>query len=109
MQRIRNAFGPIAENLFIEQSPFLDISAADFARHKQAILEHWDEIQALAEEVPTHAQLVELFSQAGGATQPAGLGLSEAEVQQALTESHFLRNRFTICKLGRSLGLYNGL
>ena len=109
MQRIRNAFGPIAENLFIEQSPFLDMSAADFARHKQAILEHWDEIQALAEEVPTHAQLVELFSQAGGATQPAGLGLSEAEVQQALTESHFLRNRFTICKLGRSLGLYNGL
>jgi hypothetical protein len=44
---------------------------------------------------------------AGGA-RPAGLGLSDEEVQQALTESHFLRNRFTICKLGRILGLPNG-
>jgi len=109
IQRIRNAFGPIAESLFIEQSPFLDMSAADFARHKQAILEHWDEIQKVAAEVPAHDKLADLFSQAGGATRPAGLGLKDVEVQQALTESHFLRNRFTICKLGRSLGLIDGL
>ena len=108
MQRIRQAFGPIAENLFVEQAPFLDMTAADFDRLKQRILEHWDEIQALAAQVPAPEKLADLLSQAGGATRPAGLGLSDEEVQQALTESHFLRNRFTICKLGRILGLPDG-
>ncbi len=38
MQRIRQAFGPIAESLFVEQAPFLDMTAADFDRLKQRIL-----------------------------------------------------------------------
>ena len=107
MQRIRQAFGPIAENLFVEQAPFLDMTSADFDRLKQRVLEHWDEIQALAAQVPSSESLVDLLRQAGGATRPAGLGLSDEEVQQALTEAHFLRNRFTICKLGRILDLPN--
>ena len=108
MQRIRQAFGPIAEKLFIEQAPFLDMTSVDYARLKQRVLEHWDEIQNLAAQVPTPEKLADLLSQAGGATRPAGLGLSNEEVQQALTESHFLRNRFTICKLRRILGLPDG-
>jgi glycerol-1-phosphate dehydrogenase [NAD(P)+] len=109
MERIRQAFGSIAGNLFVEQAPFLEMTAAGFDRHKQRILEHWDEIQALAAQVPAPEKLIEWLRQAGGATRPAELGLSEEEVQQALTESHFLRNRFTICKLGRSLSLIDGL
>ena len=105
MQRIRQAFGPIAENLFVEQAPFLDMTPAGFALLKQRVLEHWDGIQALAAQVPSPEKLVDLLGQAGGATRPAGLGLSDEEVQQALTESHFLRNRFTICKLEHLLGL----
>ncbi len=105
MQRIRQAFGPIAENLFIEMAPYLDMTPAGFAQLKQRVLEHWDEIQALAAQVPSREKLVDLLNQAGGATNPAGLGLSEEEVQLALTESHFLRNRFTICKLEHLLGL----
>jgi glycerol dehydrogenase-like iron-containing ADH family enzyme len=105
MKRIRQAFGPIAENLFVEQAPFLDMTPAGFALLKQRVLEHWDGIQALAAQVPSPEKLVDLLSQAGGAIRPAGLGLSDEEVQQALTESHFLRNRFTICKLEHLLGL----
>jgi glycerol-1-phosphate dehydrogenase [NAD(P)+] len=105
MQRIRQAFGPIAENLFIEMAPYLDMTPAGFAQLKQRVLEHWDEIQALAAQVPSREKLVELLKQAGGATRPAELGLSDEEVQLALTESHFLRNRFTICKLEHLLGL----
>ena len=86
MQRIRQAFGPIAENLFVEQAPFLDMTAEDFDRLKQRVLDHWDEIQALAAQVPTPEKLGDLLSQAGGATLPAGLGLSDEEVQQALAE-----------------------
>ncbi|MGD0611001.1 MAG: sn-glycerol-1-phosphate dehydrogenase [Anaerolineales bacterium] len=109
MQRIRQAFGPIAESLFVEQAPFLDMTVTDFDRLKQRILAQWDEIQSLAEEVPAQEKLADLLSRAGGATRPAGLGLGDEEVQQALTESHFLRNRFTICKLGRILGLPGSL
>jgi hypothetical protein len=109
MQRIRQAFGPIAESLFVEQTPFLDMTAADFDRLKQRILTHWDEVQALASEVPAPEKLADLLGRVGGATHPADLGLSDEEVQQALTESHFLRNRFTICKLGRILGLPGSL
>ncbi len=109
MQRIRQAFGPIAESLFVEQAPFLDMTVADFDRLKQRILTHWDEVQALAAEVPAPEKLADLLGRAGGATCPASLGLSDEEVQQALTESHFLRNRFTICKLGRIIGLPGSL
>jgi len=105
MQRIQQAFGSIAEDLFVEQSPFLDMTAVDFRQLKQRILEHWDGIQTLASEVPEPDKLADLLGRAGGATQPTNLGLSDDEVQQALLESHFLRNRFTVCKLGRILGL----
>jgi glycerol-1-phosphate dehydrogenase [NAD(P)+] len=105
MQRISQAFGSIAGNLFIEQAPFLDMTAAQYDRLKQRILEHWDEVQVLAAEVPAPEKMEDYLRQAGGATRPADLGLSGEEVQQALDESHFLRNRFTICKLGRILGL----
>jgi glycerol-1-phosphate dehydrogenase [NAD(P)+] len=107
MQRIRQTFGPIAENLFVEQAPFLDMTAAGFDQLKQRILEHWDEVQTLSAEVPSPERLADLLSQAGGATLPARLGLSNEEMQQAVVESHFLRNRFTICKLWRILGLPN--
>lgn len=109
LKRIRQAFGTIAESLFIEQAPFLDMTVVEFDRLKQRILEHWDEIQSLAAQVPAPEKLADLLSRAGGATRPAELGLSDEEVQQALTESHFLRNRFTICKLGRILGLPGSL
>jgi len=109
LERIRQAFGTIAESLFIEQAPFLDMTVVEFDRLKQRILEHWDEVQSLAAQVPAPEKLADLLSRAGGATRPAELGLSDEEVQQALTESHFLRNRFTICKLGRILGLPGSL
>ena len=107
MQRISQAFGPIAGSLFIEQAPFLDMTAAQFDRLKRRILERWDEIQALAAKVPVPEKMEDLLSHAGGEIHPTGLGLSDQEVQQALVDSHFLRNRFTICKLGRILGLPN--
>ena len=62
----------------------------------------------MAAEVPTPQELA-LLRQAGGATTPAGLGLSDEEVEQAVLHSHLFRNRFTICKLGRMLRLKEGL
>jgi glycerol-1-phosphate dehydrogenase [NAD(P)+] len=109
VQRIRDVYGPIADKLLIEQAPFIDMTPEDFDLLKQRILDHWEDIQALAIEVPTPQRLADLLRQVGGATQPAELGLSDEEVQQALLNAHLFRNRFTICKLGRILGLADGL
>jgi glycerol-1-phosphate dehydrogenase [NAD(P)+] len=109
VQRIRSVYGPNADKLIIEQAPFLELSPEAFALLKQRILDHWDDIQVLAADVPEAQWFSDRLRQAGGATKPQDLGLSEAEVKQALLDSHLLRNRFTICKLSRLLSLIDGL
>jgi glycerol-1-phosphate dehydrogenase [NAD(P)+] len=105
IQRIRTVFGPLAGNLLVEQAPFLDLSAEAVARLNSGILERWDDLQAVAAAVPAPQALADLLRQVGGATEPGALTLSAAEVEEALFNAHYLRNRFTICKLGRLLGL----
>jgi len=102
---IQNVYGPIADKLVVEQAPFLDMTPDGWDRLKKRILDHWDDLQALARQVPTPEQMSDLLRQTGGAARVADLGLSEEEVCQALEYSHFLRNRFTISKLGRIVGL----
>jgi len=95
---IHEAFGPIADKLEIEQAPFLNMTPQDYEQLKRRVLENWDELQSAAALVPAPEQMTHLMRQAGGATQPEELTLTEEEVQQALKYSHFFRNRFTICK-----------
>ncbi len=102
---IQKIYGPIAEKLLVEQAPFLDLTPDAWDQLKVRILAHWEEIQALASMVPAPTRLSSLLRQSGGATRAAELGLSEEEVCQALEYAHFFRNRFTISKLGRILGL----
>jgi glycerol-1-phosphate dehydrogenase [NAD(P)+] len=107
-QRIQAVYGPIAGKLLVEQAPFLDLSPEAFAQLKQRILDRWDDIQAIASEVPPPDWFSDHLSRAGGATRPVELGLSDDEVRQAFLYAHYLRNRFTICKLGNTLGMLNG-
>lgn len=103
--RIQRIFGPIADKLVIEQSPFLDMSPNGYSRLKERILAHWDDIQELASQVPTPKEMASLIEQTGGSAQPAGLNLTNEEVNQSLKYAHYLRNRFTACKLARILGM----
>jgi len=108
VQRIRAIYGSIADKMLVEQAPFLDLSPEAFSQLKQRTLDHWGDIQVITSEVPTPEWFADHLRQVGGATRPAELGLSDDEVQQAFLNSHYLRNRFTICKLGSILGLLNG-
>ena len=105
VEQIRSAYGPIAEKLLIEQAPFLDLSRQAFEALKQRILDQWDELQALAAAVPTPQRFSELLSLAGGAVRPEQLHLDGEEMRDALCNSHYIRNRFTIIKLSRILNL----
>ncbi len=109
MERIRTVYGEIADSLIIEQAPFLQMTPAGYEALKQRILDHWDELQDLAAQVPHPPTFADLLLRVGGAVTPQALNLLPGEVELALHHSHLFRNRFTICKLGRILGLEPGL
>jgi glycerol-1-phosphate dehydrogenase [NAD(P)+] len=105
IERIRHAYGALTDALIVEQAPFLDWSEADYARLQQRILDRWPQVQAIAAEVPTPAALTDLLQRAGGTADPRALGLGDEEMALAEVYGHYVRNRFTVMKLSRVLGL----
>ena len=105
VQEIRSVYGPAAEGVIKEQSPFLHMSAQTFAEIKQRILVDWPEIQEIAASVPSPDQMTDWLRQAGAPVSGGELGLNETEIRQAMQYSHYLRGRFTINKLRLMLGI----
>jgi len=104
LARIRAAYGDLAAEIAANQAPFLDMTEADFTALKVRILDNWEEIQAIAAQVPPPAQIAEWLRLAGGPVDVAGLGLTAEEQALAETNGHYLRQRFTIRKLMRVMG-----
>jgi glycerol-1-phosphate dehydrogenase [NAD(P)+] len=102
---IRSAFGAEAEAVARNHAPFLDMTPDDYDAIKRRILERWDEIQTVAAQVPPPDEIARLLAVVGGPTTAAELGLTDAEAALALDNGHYLRNRFTVRKLARVLGL----
>lgn len=88
-----------------EQGEFLAPPIERWERFKHRILAQWQDIQAIARDVPPPQEIIALLRSAGAPTHPAALGLSPAEVKDALRYAHYLRNRFTIQHFYRLLGL----
>lgn len=102
---IRHVFGPLSDEVVATMRPFLDMTPADYDALKRRILEQWDAIETVAAEVPPPDQVAHWLRTAGGPTTVAELGLSAEEQFEAEQYSHFLRDRFTVRKLMRVLGL----
>ncbi len=102
---ITQGYGPLAQGVIKEHSAFLDLTEADLDALKQRISDQWEGIQRVAARVPSPEVVAEHLRRAGAATQPDELGLSQEEVELAYQYGHYLRNRFTIVKLSRVLGL----
>ena len=105
IERIRSAYGPLTDLLIVEQAPFLDWTESDYERLKQRILDRWSEVQAVAAEVPSPGELTDLLERAGGTADYRALGLGDEEMATAEEYGHYVRNRFTVMKLSRVLGL----
>ncbi len=105
VQIIRQVYGPMAEAIIAEQSPFLNMDEAAYTRLQKRILDSWDAIQEIAATVPPADQIESMLAAAGAPTRPSALGLSDQEVELAMCCSHYLRNRFTVARLGRMLGI----
>ncbi len=105
LAQIRAGYGASAEAIVAGHAPFLDLDADNLGRVKQRVRANWDRIQAIAATVPTPADLARYLRQIEAPTTPQELGLTKHDVTAALTYADYLRNRFTILKLNRLLGI----
>lgn len=102
---IRAAYGDLANDIIAEHANFLKLDEAGYDAIKRKVLEYWDEIQAIAAQVPPPEQIVHWLKEVGGPTTAAELGFSEGERALAIANGHYLRDRFTMRKLARVLGI----
>jgi glycerol-1-phosphate dehydrogenase [NAD(P)+] len=103
--RIGAAYDELAGGIIADHKAFLDLPPAQVDALKRRILENWDEIQAIAAQVPPAATVADLLQRAGGPTTAAELGFDDAERDLGFDNGHYLRNRFTMRKLVRVLGI----
>lgn len=105
IRRIRNVYGPVADTVIAEQTPFLNLDDMAYERLRRRVVDHWADIQHLAAGVPSAEQVEEMLRAVGAPTEPGMLGLSDDEVALGLCCAHYFRNRFNVMKLGRMLGI----
>lgn len=103
--RIQGAFGDMAPAIIADQLPFLNLTDEVYSALKARILAHWGEVLEIAAHVPPAPEMVRLLHEAGGPTTVAELGLTAQEQAAAEQFGHYLRQRFTVRKLARVLGL----
>ncbi len=102
---IRRAFPHMVDEVAGIQAPFLDMSEADFAALKAAILENWPAIQLIAATVPSAAEVTAWLRRIDGPTTASEVTLSDAEYDLGKRYGHYYRNRFSNAKLSRMLGI----
>ncbi|MFN8444325.1 MAG: sn-glycerol-1-phosphate dehydrogenase [Caldilineaceae bacterium] len=102
--KIRTVYGQLADEVIATHKGFINMTEAQYDQLKQNILDHWDEVQAVAATVPSPAELVQMLKAVGGPTSITELGLTEEDYQLADDNAHYLRERFTVRKLMRVLG-----
>jgi len=105
IERIKTVYLPITPQLIRTQAPFLDMSAQDYELLTQKIIDSWPKIQAIARTVPSSQQLTIWLREVNAATDMKRLGFAKAEVERTVQNCHYLRNRFTVLKLSRMLGI----
>jgi len=105
LEDIRRAYGSEAEAVRKIQEPFLALTEAEYRQLQGRIVENWPAIREIAETVLPASAVAELLEQVGAPTDWRTLGLEEHMIEPALLYGHYLRNRFTVIKLCRFLGI----
>jgi glycerol-1-phosphate dehydrogenase [NAD(P)+] len=104
-RKIRLAYRGAAEETIAAQSRFLGMSEADYEALKAKLLEHWGDIQSFAQSVPSEKETRRLLELAGCPTDARKLGLRRKEIAESIASAHYIRDRFTVKKLCRILGV----
>jgi glycerol-1-phosphate dehydrogenase [NAD(P)+] len=105
MAEIKAGYGPVAAQIVQIQAPLFKMTAAELEFLKERILKNWDKIQVIARSVPPPEQIEAWLAAVNAPILPQDIGLSPAEAILGLQSAHYLRDRFTLNRLGYWLGL----
>jgi len=103
--RIRQGWPMAVPQVLEAQARFLGLSEAEHASLKGLIVERWDEIRAIAAEVPAPDAVAAVLRQVHGPTTVQELGLQARDLEDGLEYAHYLRDRLPVLRLRRMLGL----
>jgi glycerol-1-phosphate dehydrogenase [NAD(P)+] len=106
MRLIRRTYGTVAERIVANHRGYLEDLEAGWPKLIERTIEKWEEVQAIANSVPPAKDIKALLKSAGAPAEPAAIGLTEEDVEQALAYSHYMRGRYTVNTLGRMLRLW---
>jgi glycerol dehydrogenase-like iron-containing ADH family enzyme len=87
------------------QARFLALTETDYDALKVAVLDQWDEIQAIAAEVPPPDAVARLLRKVGGPMTAQEAGLEERDLADGLAYAFYLRDRLPVLRLRRMLDL----
>lgn len=102
---IEKGYGPVSKKILQLQQPLFSMTQADLDQLIALILDHWDDIQSLAQEVPTAYQFRSWIRRAGGPIESSEIRLSPVETANGLQYGHYLRDRFTMNRLAYWLAI----
>jgi glycerol-1-phosphate dehydrogenase [NAD(P)+] len=103
ISHIRQVFGVASDQVISAQQAYLAQTPESYARLKQKIADHWDEIQGFAASVPPAVEIETLLQKVGAPVEPIEIGLTSEDVQDALENAPYLRRHFTVLNLCRML------
>ncbi len=96
---IRAAYGSIADQVIANRTSFLGVTGERVRSIQERLLQNWDEVLAIAQTVPSPAEIHSLLVQAGSCSAADQIHVSPEEVQRALRCAMYTRDRFTILEL----------
>jgi len=105
LDRVQAAYGPVGSLVISTHSSLLGTLRSKIDLIKERIVSQWDEVLAIAETVPTPAEMVSWLETAGAPTRAADIFINEEEVQLAIRNAMYIRDRLTILELNHILNL----
>lgn len=101
---IRDGFGTAAASLLESRRIFRPWTETRFDHLMSFAPRHWDEVRAIAAEVPSPQELETWLRACGAPVTPVEIGLA-ADLDEALTLGPYLRDRFTAARFLTLLGV----
>lgn len=105
IEKIRCGYGDEIFNFIVEtQKAHLGTTAERYNAIKTNIIENWEIIQEIAADVPAPDEIRSMLEAVGGATKPEDIGLTDADVSDAVVYAQYVRKAFTILNVCQMLG-----
>ncbi|MEZ4667274.1 MAG: iron-containing alcohol dehydrogenase [Anaerolineae bacterium] len=105
IEAIQSGYGAMSDTIIKDHGAFLDLTEDAYDKLKHRIADNWDNIQAIAAQVPAPEAIKASLDKAGGPSTWQALNVEANEVQPGFQFGHYLRNRFTVLKLSKVLGV----